>query len=358
MAKPLRVGIIGCGVISRTHVESFQNLDDVEVRWACDIQIDRAEALASKLGIAHTTADAEQVFADDQVDLVSICTDHASHVPLTIAAFEHGKHVLCEKALAATNAQLDQVLQAHADHPHLVYSGVFQHRFDGAGRVMRDLVANGSLGRMLSASMQLRCLRRPEYYADDWHGTWDKEGGSVLINQAIHFVDALAWIMGGARGVLAQWANLAHEGQIETEDTLAASVEFDNGALGTVEVTSGSNVEWQHTLSFSGTEGTVEMRNNRPTFMQFADATRQDEVERLFAEAADPAGVSAARSYYGTGHPAQIADVVDAVREGREPFVTGEQAAHAVRLVLAAYASGRQGQRVEVESAQPAGARS
>ncbi len=348
MSDPVRVAIIGCGVISHTHAESFARLAGADLVAACDLIPERAKALAEKFNIPRTCTDYRELLDDDAVDLISICTDHASHPAIACAAFEAGKHVLCEKALAANEHGLQQMLDAHAAHPKQVFAGVFQHRFDAAVQTTRQLVEEGTLGKLLTVGMKLRCHRPDEYYGDGWHGTWAYEGGSVLINQAIHFVDAAAWIAGGAASIQAQWDNLAHPGVMETEDTLVAALRYRCGALGTFTATCGSHDNWHHLLSFEGDRGTIELQNGRPAAMLFADNDTASRAKRRFDQTSDPDGVAAARSYYGTGHAALIADVIDAIGEGREPFVTGEQAAHALRIVLSAYASARDNVAVDI----------
>jgi len=349
--KPVRVGIVGCGVIAPTHVESYQRLDGVEVRWACDTDQARARKLADKYGIEQVATDLAAVLDDPGVDLVSICTDHAAHADQVVAAFAAGKHVLCEKALGATNEDLDRMLHAHAANPECLFGGVFQHRFDGVNRSLKRLVEDGAFGTMLTTSTQLRCYREPGYYHDYWHGTWAKEGGSVLINQAIHFVDIAQWIVGGVQSVMAHYGNRDHVDDIETEDLLTASLRYADGSLGTVEVTSASNIDWQYVVAVHGTEGAVELRNGKPVQVAFRDEELARRVGRQLHTANDPCGVDAGKAYYGTGHSAQIADMVDAVRENRPPFVTGQMAGQPVRVVLAAYESHRTGRRVELPAA-------
>ncbi len=348
MYEQVRVGIIGCGVISATHIESYQQIEDVEVRWVCDLKEDRTEKRAEQYDIPNTTTDYREVLADDQVDLISVCTDHFSHAEITQAAFEAGKHVICEKALMSTGDGLDAMLTAHAAKPELKFSGIFQHRFEGVNRLLRQMVDDGQFGEVLTATVQVHCLRPDSYYDDDWHGTIAKEGGSVLINQAIHFVDALAWIMGGVKSLCAVKDNLAHKDVIETEDTLTAALRFYNGALGTIEVTSASHINWEFTLAIHGTEGSIELRNNKPLKVRFADDQAEKRVQQLLETARDPEGVEGARSHYGTAHTAQIADFIEALRNNRDPFVTGEMAAHANRIVLACYQSAEQGKWVDV----------
>ncbi|MFW6279904.1 MAG: Gfo/Idh/MocA family protein, partial [Planctomycetota bacterium] len=228
------------------------------------------------------------------------------------------------------------------------FSGVFQHRFDGANRVIRRLVSEGAFGDLLTAGVQMRCLRTDEYYhGDEWRGTWAREGGSVLINQAIHFIDLLLWIMGGARQVCGAHENITHGGVIETEDCAVASLRFRGGALGTLEATSSSHLGWEPTVSIHGSEGSIELRNGETVKLIFDDPETEQEVRTALQAATEDRGVEASKDYYGTGHAAQVADFVQAIREGREPFVTAASARHAVDVVLGIYESHRSGNWVD-----------
>lgn len=350
MQQPLRVGIIGCGVIAPAHIESFQRLDNVTVTWACDLVPEKAAALAEKYGIGRTSADCREVLADDDVDIIAVCTDHASHAPVSVAAIEAGKHVLCEKALAASKEGLDAMYDAHRAHPDLTVGGVFQHRFDAANRYLRDLVQEGAFGRLLTGAVQVRCLRTREYYqADAWRGTWAEEGGAVLINQAIHFIDSLVWIMGGVRELAGTYANLTHGDVMETEDTATAALRFKNGALGTLEATCSSHLRWESTISIHGSEGSIDLRQGQGLKVAFDDEAKQQRIEEALSECRDRKTIDAGKSYYGASHPNQIAEFVDAVREKRQPYVTFGSARHTVDVVLAIYRSWHEGRWVPVE---------
>ncbi len=351
--QTLRCGIIGCGVIAPTHVQSYQLQAGVEVVWACDLVEEKAQNLAQRYGINGIATDYRELLADPKVDCISICTDHASHSPIAVDALNSGKHVLCEKALAATRGGLARMLTAHAQYPDLVFSGVFQHRFDSVNRAVRRLVAEGVFGQILTAGVQMRCLRTHNYYtADKWRGTWAEEGGAVLINQAIHYIDQLVWIMGPVVTLAGTYANLTHAGVMETEDTAAALLRFSNGAIGTIEATCSSHLGWEPTLAIHGTDGSIELRNDRVLKMTFDDkAVEQRVIEELDSCRANP-GVDAGKGYYGTGHPAQIADFVEAVRGSRPPFVTAASAKETVEVVLAIYESQHSGQWVVPHSRQ------
>ena len=344
MAKTIRCGVIGCGVIGPLHVESLQRLEGVEVTWACDLVADKARQVAAKYRVPQVTTDYRQVLADPAVDCVHVCTDHASHAPISIAALAHGKHVICEKALTANRGGLEAMLAAHARRPEVVFCGVFQHRFDPVFRHVKQLVDDGRLGTILTAAAQVRCLRTAEYYRSGaWRGTWRDEGGGVLINQAIHYVDMLLWLMGGATAVAGAFANLTHQGVIEVEDAVTASLRFRNGALGTIEATASSHLDWETNIAVHGTVGSVEVRNENPLKVVFQDKAVEARVVQELADCGKPPAPEAGKLYYGPGHPSQIADFIEAVRTGRPPFVTAQAARHAVDVVLAVYESSRRG---------------
>jgi len=154
--QKIRVGIIGCGVIAPTHADGFRRQKGVELAWACDLARDKAQKLADAFGIPGVTTDYKQVMADKTVNCIAVCTDHASHVPITVAALKAGKHVLCEKALAASEEGLNSMFAEHARHPSLVFGGVFQHRFEPVNRCLKRMVEQGVFGTILTAGVQVR----------------------------------------------------------------------------------------------------------------------------------------------------------------------------------------------------------
>lgn len=341
--KQVRVAVIGCGVISELHLHCFSNNPFCKVVATCDLVPDRAKAAAEKSasGVWWTT-DAADIFASSQVDAVSVCTDHASHAALACAALESGKHVLCEKSLARTASDMRKMLDCAHRHPKLVASGVFQHRFEPLPRVLKALVAEGAFGKLLTASGSLCCFRGNDYFLKDaWRGTKAGEGGSVLINQAIHYFDLLLWIAGGGAAAKAFSANLGHSGIIETEDTISIALRMKNGALGAFTATSASDSRWESNLFFNGTAGSVVVKNDALESLSFSDLTKKDEVRSIIDDALKAASGTFAKGkdYYGTGHQAQIDDFIDAIRLGRPPFVSFSDAAESDALVFSAYAS-------------------
>lgn len=349
MEKKLNFGIIGCGVIAPTHITGLKSLPDVHVTWACDLIEKKAHDLAVKYAIPNISADFQDVLNDEAVDAVCICTDHASHAPLTVAAMDAGKHVLVEKALAASKEGLNLMLSAADRHPELAFGGVFQHRFDPEYQLVKRLVDEEAFGTILTAGVVLRCLRPDNYYrGDPWRGTWALEGGAVCVNQAIHFIDSLLWIMGGVKALSGIWRNRTHQDVMETEDTAVAMFQFKSGAVGTLEATCSSNIKWEPTLCIHGSRGGIELRREKLVKAEFADADQTTAVKKAFDECKQKHVATLEKSYYGDGHLAQLGDFVAAIREGRQPFVTGQSAAETVKAVLSIYESQASGQWVDL----------
>jgi UDP-N-acetyl-2-amino-2-deoxyglucuronate dehydrogenase len=344
----LRIGILGCGVIAPAHIDSYRLIDSVQVVAVCDVNQQRIDQLKERYPdlLFATYTDYRALLADPAIDAVSVCTDHASHEAIVLAALAAGKHLICEKPLTTTVDSVQRMVRAANASP-LVVAGVFQHRFDPVFRALRAAIDGQHFGRPLLLTVRHRCLRTADYYTSDaWRGTWAGEGGSLLINQSIHYVDIAQWLMGGVRSVQAQIANLGHSGVIETEDTATLAIEYANGALGTLVATTASHHGWQSIVELTGTDGSVAIVDGAVAECSHRDPQVAEAVRARLTEIPAVDGVAGAKIYYGTSHPAQLADFVAAIRERRPPFVSLADAAPAVNLVLAAYASARSGMRV------------
>ncbi|HCE43199.1 MAG TPA: hypothetical protein DET40_06605 [Lentisphaeria bacterium] len=350
MNKKIKCAIIGCGVIAPSHAEGYAAIKDVEIAWACDLVKDKADKLAAKYSIPKTAVDFREVLADPELDCVSICTDHASHSMIAVEAFKKGKHVLCEKALSSTHQGLENMMEAYGKHKGLVFSGIFQNRYNKVYQLMKKLLAENSLGTLLTADLQFHCYRSDAYYdADEWRGTWAKEGGSLLINQAIHAVDLLGWMTGGVKYISGTYSNLTHGEHIETDDTAVATLRFKNGALGTISATSSSKLEWDMAYSFNGSKGTIDLRNGDIQRIDLEDKKLVDSICSEVQKIKDEAKVSGpGKAYYGPSHSCQIADFVESIRTGKEPFISGESARHTVDMVLGIYQSHREKKWVKI----------
>ena len=339
----MKCAIIGCGVISRTHAAGFRKIPGAEVAVCCDVILDRAQALAAEYGIPAVTADYREILADPEIAAVSVCTDHASHAGIVCDALNAGKHVICEKVPGRTPDDLARMVAAAQAHPELVSSGIFQHRFAPGNVVLRDLIREQRFGKLLTVNLNFCCLRTNEYYEKDaWRGTVAGEGGGVLINQAIHFLDQLRFLFGEVKSVSAKSANLTHQGVIETEDTVAFAAEFADGLFVTANATNSAFARWRSALTITGTEMQVEFINEKLSFLDGGDPEAVAAVRARLTEV-DHAGEVVGKNYYGTGHTAQLADFVMAITEKRAPGVSLADAANSAALVHAVYAASASG---------------
>lgn len=340
----VNVAVIGCGVISELHLKCYAHNAHARIAAVCDVIPERAEVAArDRAPGARVSTNAADIFSDPSIDAVSICTDHASHARLACAALAAGKHVLCEKSLARNAADLRKMLAAEREHPELIAAGVFQHRFEPLPRVLRDLVREGAFGTLLTATGSLHCFRGNDYFKKDaWRGTKKGEGGSVLINQSIHYFDLLLWIAGGATSARAFSANLAHQGVIETEDTISIALRLADGGVGSFVATNASQRGWDSEIAFHGTKGTAIVRADSLAFLSMSDpAAEKRALARIEKAVSSSRAFPKGKNYYGPGHQAQIDDFIHAIRTSSRPYVTFSDAAETDALVFAAYASAR-----------------
>ncbi|MEU5810745.1 Gfo/Idh/MocA family oxidoreductase [Streptomyces sp. NPDC047718] len=338
--KPLVHAVVGCGRVAPNHVDGFSALPGAELRWACDRDLSRARALAREYGLPQVTSHVRDVLADPVVDSVSITVDHAQHYELAAAALEAGKHVLVEKPLAMT-VEEGAALTALAERAGRVLSVVSQHRYDPVVRAVRDWLADGLLGQLVSGTVSLQCGRDDSYYADSyWRGTFAGEGGSALVNQGYHALDVTRWLTGGLAVVGAAVGHTAPRGGMETEDTLAAVLRGPQGALVTYQVTVASSITWRTRIELVGTEGSVLFDLDHPGTLHLAeggDALRAAAREVGAQKAPAPAGIG----YYGISHRRQIADFAAAIRDGHTMAADGAAGLGTLRLLRDIYRTAR-----------------
>ena len=189
----LNAAIVGCGVIAPTHAKALELDGRVRIRWACDTD----PAQVGRVAAERFSTRFADILSDSAVQLVHICTPHQTHAELVTAALAAGKHVVCEKALATSPADVSRMVAAAARRSELVASGIFQHRFRPLARRLVELVRGGDFGRLARIQVEFRCTRTSAYYASGpWRGRWAGEGGGLMINQAIHTLDSALGFLG------------------------------------------------------------------------------------------------------------------------------------------------------------------
>ncbi len=351
-SETLKYAVIGCGSVGPVHADAVARLQNADLVAVCDLLPERAERAADQFDTEPYT-NFERMLEAAKPDVVSICTPHHNHAALTVTCLEAGVHVLCEKPLALSREQMDRMTEAARREGRLL-GGVFQHRFDPVTRVIKRATQQGLFGQALNAGAYIRCYRGEDYYSSgEWRGTWAGEGGAVLINQAIHSIDVMQWLAGPARSVFGRHANLQLAGTIETEDTACAFVEFQSGAIGTIEATCSSHLDFASGMHFYGTRGSFRLNtggSDELEYLELADEERTERLQAMLNAATRDESQTVGKACYGNSHQRQIADFVDAVLEGRQPAVTGQDARHAVEIVLAVYESARLGRPVEFGS--------
>jgi len=350
MAKRYGFGVVGAGMIGNFHAEAIAGLPNAKLVAVCNRVADRAESLAGKYGCA-AVSELDRLLSDDRIEVVTVATPSGLHGEAAIAAARCGKHCIVEKPIEITLDKIDQVLEAH-DKAGTTVGGIFNMRYEPTARLFKKAVDQGRFGRLTFGMAYGPWWRDQDYYdKGGWKGTLAMDGGGALMNQGIHTIDLLQWLMGPVKKVTAFTRMLAHE-RIEVEDTGAAAIEFANGALGTIACTTSMWPGHFRIVEVAGDRGTVAMADSKFFFWQFADETHEDErIRKQYLEfpgvsvgAADPAaGVTA------DCHRANFADFLEALDRGTEPLVSGREARRAVEIILAVYESARTGRTLAVE---------
>ena len=355
----MRFAVIGCGLIGPVHARSIARLAPrAELALVVDRSLEHAAELAGTYG-AESSASVADAFTRDDIDAVAICTPSGSHADLAVAALQAGKHVVAEKPLDVSLDAARRVVEAerHSDRTVTVIS---QHRFDRSSQAVHEAVQRGRLGRLTSASASIPWWRSQRYYdASKWRGTWDLDGGGALMNQSLHTIDLLVWLVQEPVEVFAWTDRLAHE-RIEVEDTAVAVIRFASGALGVIHGTTAAYPGLSPRLQVHGESGSAVIEQDRLVYFHAASENAEapdlgargggnqaqellpDQDANVATAGSDPAALSQV-------HTDQYRDFLDAVAEGRPPLVTVAEAIRTLAVVCAIYESARTRRPVPVE---------
>ena len=230
-------GIIGCGIIAEFHTRAIREIEGARVVATFDVVPGRAAKIAKLAGEGcRVYDDMDRMLADPRVDVICVCTPSGAHRDPSIAAANAGKHVVVEKPLEITLPRCDAIIGA-SDANGVRLCAIFPSRFSAANVALKQAIEAGRFGRLTLGDTYVKWWRTQEYYdSSGWRGTWQLDGGGALMNQAIHNVDLIQWLMGDVKSIQAMTGRLAHE-RIEVEDTAVATLRFKNGALGVIEAT-------------------------------------------------------------------------------------------------------------------------
>src|SRR5256714_2351784 len=351
MTERLRLGLVGCGVIGPFHREAISRLPDAVLVSVADLIPERAQTLAARYGATPYT-DLSTMLEREGLDVVIICTPSGKHGEHVCQVMRSGRHVIVEKPMEIRRAALDEMLRVQRE-TGVKLAVISQHRFDPASQQVRKLLDEQSFGRLVLGNAVIPWWRSQEYYdSGAWRGTWELDGGGVLMNQSIHSIDLLQWFMGPVKSVYAYTDTLVHH--METEDVAGAVLRFANGALGTIAATTGAYPGVANRIEIFGDKGSALIEDDHLSYLHLARddseevgpygvgagkrAKRTETADKSAAQ--DPAAL-AIRS-----HISQIADMMRAIRADSTPLLDGYGAKHPVEIILAIYESARTHQEV------------
>jgi UDP-N-acetyl-2-amino-2-deoxyglucuronate dehydrogenase len=334
-------GIVGAGVIGALHAEAIGLVPGARLVAVTDVVPGSAKELAGRYGCT-AEPHLEALLARPDIDVVSVCVPSGLHAEVGTKAAAAGKHLVIEKPIDVTLEAADRLIAA-ADAAGVTMTVISQHRFDTGLDELRRLLDSGALGTLLLGEASTKWYRTQGYYdSAQWRGTWAMDGGS-LMNQGVHYVDLLRWCMGPVSEVTAVYATQAH--QIEVEDTALAIVRFASGVLATIVSSTSVYPGFSQRLEITGTEGTVVVEDGRIVLRALRSGPPgPGELAGPAAAAADAA--AQAGGIDPASHAAQIADLLEAIDQGRQPSVTAQSARETLKIVLAVYESARSGRTV------------
>lgn len=353
--EKLKFATIGCGRIAQKHMEGIaNNYEEAELVSLCDIAIGHAEEKAKSYNDYLSAKGYEckniklyqsykEMIKNEKIDVVTIATESGYHPQIAIDCLNAGIHVIVEKPMALSTADADNMIEAARRNDRKLCV-CHQNRFNKPVQQLRRALEDGRFGKLINGTARILWNRNMNYYRQaTWRGTWKLDGGT-LMNQCIHNIDLLQWMMGGeVDSVYAQCDTYLRD--IEAEDFGAVIVRFKNGAIGIIEGSAcvyPKNLE--ETLSIFGENGTVCIGGiavNRIETWRFKDGKDTEDEILSAQDGGDPDTV------YGFGHTALFKDVINSIKDGREPLVSGESGKKAMEIILAAYKSRKTGMPVK-----------
>jgi UDP-N-acetyl-2-amino-2-deoxyglucuronate dehydrogenase len=331
------VGIVGTGLSATQHLTALQDVPNGRAVAVAGTTPAKAESFAGRWSIPNVCATADELVAHPEVEVVHACVPPDVRLPLARLCAEHGKHILLEKPIARSVAEADEILGV-CERAGITVGAMFQNRFTPLAQKVKAAVDQGMLGQLLLVNVSAKWFRQPEYYGHStWRGTADREGGAVLINQAIHSIDMMRWICGPVAEVEGMTATQLHA--IEMEDVGMALLRFGSGAVGSIVATTIAWPGFSDRLELHGSRGSLTLVQNegKLEWHLHGEEPRLEVAQtQVSGGSRDPAATPS------HGHIAEFVDLYAAVREGRAPTIDGREGRHALEIVEAIYRSSKQ----------------
>ena len=336
--KKLRVGLIGCGRVSVMHLVPIFELEETQLVACCDIKKDRADKTAEKYG-AKAYYDYTEMLDKENLDAVHICLPHHLHAKVACAAFERGIHVLCEKPMDVDLQSAENAVRK-AKEKNVLYGVIFQCRYNNASQLVKKALDSGKLGKIISARSTLTWTRPDSYYAEsDWKGTWDKEGGGVVIDQAIHSIDLVNWLVGSeVDSVSCSMANRGHR-LVDVEDSAEGLITYKNGVKYGFYCMNNYGCDEPIEIRLYCEKGKVAFGYD-DAYVYYNDGTLEEAHQDE-----NTVAYEGGKDYWGFQHAKQIKQFYRACLGEEALEISGEEALKTHRLIMEIYKTGKPGMR-------------
>lgn len=342
----MNFAIVGCGIIAFTHAKAIAQLKGETLYAVCDIIPEKADAFQKEHGAQRVYYDHRSLLADENVDIVCVCVPSGTHAEICIDAAKAGKAIVCEKPLEITPGRMRRVLEA-VNGAGVKMQCIFQRRLMPTAIAVRQMIREGKLGRIYMAEASLLYYRDQAYYdSAGWRGTLEQDGGGCLMNQGVHGVDLMLWMLGGR--IASLYGAAATLGRrIEVEDTAAAILRMEEGTLLLIKSATATYPGFSTTMSVYGEKGTVSFSDDGILLWDFLDPDTAP--MRPDQDGSDVVGGARDPRQIGIyGHICLLEDIANAVREDRQPMIPPEDAMTAVDVICAIYASSKKRGEVPV----------
>ena len=338
--KTLGIGIWGTGVIADCHALALKEIPGVKLIAAYNRTSGKGLEFSEKYKITFASTP-EELLKNPAVDIICICTASGNHLEPALASAQAGKHVIIEKPLEVTLSRCDQIISA-CDKAKVTLGGILPRRFGQGAVALKSAIQAGRFGQITLSSALIPWWRSQEYYdSAAWRGTQKLDGGGALMNQGIHTIDLLQWLLGPAKRVSATMGLVAHK-NIEVEDIATGWIEFTNGARATI---AGTTTCWSQNglpaeIRVHGTTGSAILQDDKLSTFEFKEPLPTD--KNFIGQIARGAGANNPRAIDTTWHKANLEEIINAIRENRKPSIDGIEGRKAVELILALYQSAHQ----------------
>lgn len=336
----LRVGIVGCGNIYPMHAYPVDQLECTELVAVCDNKEERAKAKAEELGCSYYT-DYEEMINKENLDVVHICTPHYMHAPIAIYAAKHHVNILTEKPMSIALEDAKEMVDV-AKENQVTLGVIFQNRYNQGSKLIKETLESGELGKIISGKLSVTWDRSDEYYTgSDWKGTWEKEGGGVIIDQAIHTMDLMRWFIDSDIDYVdANISNRAHE-IIEVEDSAEGVIKYKNGVLAGFYAINYYGYDAPVEIELHCEKGLAKMVGDKATitFKNGRSLVAEQDPNEVF-------NYGNVKSYWGVSHVKQISNYYESLLKGEQPEITGEEAYKTQKMICAIYKGGKSGERI------------